>query len=139
MHAQTLINATPPIGAAIDFRSLDSRQGAQVHGGVGKDGLVSPYASFLVDNIGGRVRIQGARLERPELAGGTTTVYVDAVAVGSFGLGGTDTLDESYPLPESVSDREYLSVRLESDDYVYEGRGYQRCVSFRLHRVALEP
>ncbi len=133
------LHHAPQVAASLDFDHLDAATAAQIHGGLDRDGLVSPYASFLLRNDGGRqLRIDGRALPRPELDGARVRVYVDAEQVGELEIRADTRLAEAFPLPRSASERRFLSVRFEADDYVYRGSDLQHCVVFRLHRIAIE-
>jgi len=128
-----------PIASRIDFEQLDAVSAAQVHGGIDRERRVSPYASFVLKNEGGRqLRIQGRTFPRPELDGAQVQVFIDAEQVGSFELRADTELDLHYAVPEATTDRPYLTIRFESDDYVYAGPDLQHCAVFWLKRLALE-
>ena len=134
------IYGSPRIAASLDFADLDSADARLIHGGIDRQGRVSPYASLMLRNEGGRrLRIAAGTLRRPELEGARVRVFVDAEEAGAFALEAGKKLALSYQLPAAVADRRYLSVRFEADDYVYKGRGLRHCVVFRLHRIAVEP
>ncbi len=131
---------SPPVVASIDFRALETWTAAQVHGGVDAHGRVSPYASLLLRNDGGvRLVIDGRTFPRPEIDGARVRVFVDAKQVGEIEIRADTELALSYPLPAAASDRPYLSVRFEADDYVYQEPDLQHCAVFTLRRVAIEP
>ncbi len=133
------IYRSPKVAASLDFTDIDAPTAAQIHGGLDKQGGVSPYASFLLRNDGGkRVLIDGHTLPRLELDGARVRVFVDAEKVGEFEIQADRELDLTYPLPAAAADRSYLSVRFEADDYVYQGPDLQHCVVFRLQRLTID-
>lgn len=136
--ATLAIYKSPKIATSLDFTDIDAATAAQIHGGLDKNGGVSPYASFLLRNDGGsRLRISGRALPHRELDGSRVRVFVDAEQVGEFKLQAGGELDLSYRLPPAAAERSYLSVRFEADDYVYQGPDLQHCVVFRLERLAI--
>ncbi len=123
----------------IDFASLDGAAAAQVHGGVDREGRVSPYASTILASPGaGRLVLRGSHLKRPELVG-HARLFLDEVEVGRLPLGGGAAFDESYAIPASLADRAHLSVRLVADDWAYRGENLRRNAVLRLALVELVP
>ena len=78
-------------------------------------------------------------MPRPELDGATVSVAVDELPLGSFELVSGEEIDRSWPLPPEALEREYVTIRMEADDYVYAGEDLQHCVVFRLGRLFVEP
>jgi hypothetical protein len=118
---------------------LDRDAAAQVHGGLHYLGFVGPYAAVIVRDEGRRALVvEGTRLDRAELAGARTRVFVDEVEVGAIELGGKGRFEERFPVPPAVAERRFVSVRLVAGDYVYEGIDLRRTVTLRLRRLALE-
>ncbi len=133
------IYGSPTIASSLHTGTFSSPLARQIHGGLDRQGRVSPYASLMLRNDGGRrLRITAAALRRPELDGTRVRVFVDADPVGEFALEAGRQLTLAYPLPAATAERPYLSVRFQADDYVYKGRGRQHCVAFSLQRVAIE-
>ncbi len=133
------IYGSPRIAASLDVADLDSSAARQIHGGIDRQGRVSPYASLMLRNDGGQhLRIAARAFRRPELEGARVRVFVDADKVGEFGLEAGKKLALSYRLPAAVADRPYVSVRFEAEDYIYKGRGLRHCVVFWLHGIAVE-
>ena len=129
----------PPIGAEVDLARLNPESARQIHGGIDREGRVSPYASILLKNRRGkRVRIEARAFDRPELESGRVDVLIDGERVGGFGLRAGVPLDLSYPLPSRVANRRYVTLGLRSSDYIYQDSDLQHCVSFSLQRVAIE-
>ncbi len=129
----------PAIASSLDFTQLNAAQAAQIHGGVDREGRVSPYASVLLKNDGGQhLRLVGTAFSRPELDGGRVRVFVDAEEVGQIQLRAGDAINGDWPLPAATSNRPFLSVRLVADDYIYVGPDLQHCVVFQLHQLAIE-
>ncbi len=137
-RATLAIYKSPKIANRLDFTDVDAATAAQIHGGLDKQGRVSPYASFLLRNDGGnRLEIRGRALPHRELDGTRVQVFVDAERVGELELSAGRELELSLPLPAAAAARSYVSVRFEADDYVYQGPDLQHCVVFRLERLAL--
>ncbi|MEM7349424.1 MAG: SGNH/GDSL hydrolase family protein [Acidobacteriota bacterium] len=127
------------IGSELLLAELGPREASQIHGGVDPQGLVSPYASMVLSNDGGRrLRVSGRALPRPELDGAQVRVSVDAWALAELELRAGEPIEVDVPLPAAAAERPYLSVRFESTDYVYTGATLQHCVVFELLRVAIE-
>jgi hypothetical protein len=112
----------------------------QVHGGLDREGLVSPYASFvLLQQPGARfLRLAGRALPDRSLRGAHTRVALEEYELGTIELAPDQPLAFEAPIPPELSGRELLNVRLESDDYVYRDENLRHCVVFRLERAALE-
>ena len=127
------------VARAIDFRALEVGTAAQVHGGVDADGLVAPYASMILACGGGRrLRLEGAALARPVLAGARVAVFADEEPLGELELEPGAPLEQVFELPPALGERPFLSVRLRASDYVYAGQDLRTCAAFRLDRVAIE-
>ena len=127
------------IGSELLLAELGPREASQIHGGVDPQGLVSPYASMVLSNDGGRrLRVSGRSLPRPELDGTKVRVSVDAWTLAELELRAGEPIEVDVRLPASAAGRPYLSVRFESTDYVYTGATLQHCVVFELFRVAIE-
>jgi hypothetical protein len=133
------ILANPTLGRAVDFRRLDLQAAMMVHGGVDAEGLVSPYASLMLARSDeDRLHIEGRCLDRHELDGRHLRVRLEEIELDSFELRRGLRIDRAWDLPAALEGRRFLTLRLEADDYVYAGPDLQRCVAFRLERVALE-
>ncbi len=65
-------------------------------------------------------------------------MFADEVLLGEFELQSDRTIEERWPLPSEVSDREFVAIRFESSDYVYVGPTLEHCVSFQLESLAVE-
>jgi len=127
------------VPSELDMTKRTVASSSTVHGGIHADGTMGPYASVvLARREAGSLRVTGACLDRPELDGGTLNIFIDAIKVASVPLRAGEPVDLSVPLPESVAERPWLSVRFVSDDYVYTGNSLRECASFILHRVAFE-
>jgi len=110
----------------------------QVYGGIDKQGNVSPYASLLLGRgEGGRLELEGACLERPELDGATVRVFVESFELGTFELESGEPIEQAWPLPAELDGIAYVNVRFVADDWVYTGRERRDCKSFHLQRVAI--
>lgn len=111
----------------------------QVHTGIYKDGLVSPFACFvLARGEGTTLHLSGRALERPELDGARVDVQVDGQPAGSFTLQAGQSIDFRAPLPAGAATHDWLAVRLQASDFAYDGDDLRRCASFRLERAAIE-
>ena len=124
----------------IDFTDLDRLAVKQVHGGVFGPGHVSPYASLFLQRADGEeLVVRGRRFEGAQLAGGRTRVSVEGIALGTLELSGDPLeFEERWALPEKVLARPFLTVRFESDDYVYTNVENGKCAAFLLERVSVE-
>jgi hypothetical protein len=126
------------VSASIDFQDLDDESVRQVHGGIDDQGRVSPYASTLLRNAGGRVvRIRGRNFPFRELAGTTVRVHIDSHELGTFQVQPGRPIELEYPLPVEVLARPFLSLRFEASDYTY-AQGGQHLIVFRLQYVGIE-
>ncbi len=123
----------------LDISNLDERQAAQIHGGVDHKGRLSPYASLMLKNDGGHLRIEGQHLYRRELDGAEIRVSVDGQRVGTLQFAFGKKVDRRFALPAEVADRPNVTVRFESSNYVYVGKALQHCVVFDLDRIGIEP
>jgi len=110
-----------------------------VHGGIHGGGFVAPYAAVILRGGGRRtLRLTGTCLDRSELAGARVAVYVEESKVGEFTLAAGAPIDESFPLPEAVAARPFVSARLQASDYAYGGAELRHHVVFRIRRIALD-
>ena len=136
----SLLEKAAQIRSSIDFANLDRRGVKQVHGGLSGDGLAAPYASLvLARGNGDELVVRGARLDRGLLADGVARVSVEGIAVGTIALSDDElAFEERWPLPADARDRAFLTVRFESDDYLYVNAATGTCASFRLDRAAIE-
>jgi hypothetical protein len=119
------------------FTDLEWRH---VYTGLDDEAQVSPFASFLLSRKGHRsLNLRGRALDRSELAGARLSVDVEGVHLGEHELVPGEAFDLRFPLPgEAIKMRGAITVRLETDDYVYAGPDRQHCISFVLERLALE-
>jgi len=131
--------ATRGESARIDLADLDSASAAQIYGGITKDGFVAPFACVMLRNDGARgLRVRGAMLARPELAG-TVRVYLDEREVLALPQSRRGAFDETAEIPAELLERTHLSVRFVSDDYGYSGPALDRCAALRLGTIELIP
>ena len=122
----------------VDLANLDRTGAAQVHGGLWADGSVSPYASVCLANPGARTLVlTGSFLDRPELEGGATDVYVDERLVGTLEQQPGEPLKAELEVPAELSERPFVSVRLASDDWAQTDAGARRSVALQLDRIEL--
>lgn len=128
------------LASALDLTALTPLAATQIHGGVDGSGLVSPYASILLARRAGTtLRVSGRALGDALLSGSLVRVSLDDLEIGSIELQPDSPIEFSAPIPPALDGRAHLSVRFESEDFVYRGEDLRRCVVFRLDRVALEP
>lgn len=126
-----------PVTEEVDLADMQA-SASQFNGGIDGDGLVSPYCSLMLRNVrNGTVRIEGKTLDRPELDGAEVSVFADERPLGTFTIQSGEPIDASWVLPKQVRDREFLSVRMQSNDYVYVGDQLDHCVVFELTRVSI--
>jgi hypothetical protein len=122
----------------MDRRTTDSS--SLVHGGIEADGMLGPYASVILSHQNGNtLRVTGVCLERTEIDGGQLKIFADELLLTTLTLKAGEPVELSLPLPESLAERLWISVRFVADDYAYVGDDLRHCVSFELHRVAIEP
>lgn len=125
---------------AVDLDAIDPAEALQVHGGIDVEGRVSPYASVLLRRGDAtRIEVEAEDVSLLALRGARVEVFVEEHSVGTLELGRGAPLALDAALPEDVQDRDFLSVRFRSSDYIYAGDDLRRCISFRLRRVALVP
>jgi len=125
--------------AELDLEDLSADNAWMVYGGIDREGLIAPYASFSLRSAGARTLVvRGRQLGRPEIADGWVRVFVDELEVGAIPLRGSREREDRFDLPEEIEGREFASVRFESDDYVYVGETLDRCVSYQLRSIAFE-
>lgn len=126
--------------AVIDLPEITLEEARQVHGGLDREGLVSPYASLVLHRAPGTraLHVAGRALPDRSLAGARTRVFLEELEVGALVLRPDAALELRVPVPAALDGREFLDLRLESSDYVYRGDDARHCVVFRLERAALE-
>lgn len=125
---------------SIDLPDFTLAEARQVHGGLDLEGLVSPYASLVLQRSAGTqtLAVTGRALPDRALAGARVRVFLEELEIGAFELEPEAELALHVPIPASLDGREFLNVRFESSDYVYRGDDLRHCVVFRLERAALE-
>jgi len=130
-----------PVASRLSFVDPSTEAMRQVYTGIDDRGLVSAYASLILKGVGGsgRVRVLGRCLDRLELDGTRVSVFVDELEIGEIELRAAAKIDHDWPLPAAAREREYLSLRFSSPDWVYAGDQRRRCVSFTLESVGLSP
>jgi hypothetical protein len=127
------------VGSEIVTERWTPEAAGQVHTGIYKDGMVSPFACFvLARGDGTTLRLAGRALERPELDGARVDVLVDGHPAGSFTLQAGRPIDFTAPLPEGAAAHDWLAVRLQASDFAYDGDDLRRCISLHLERAAIE-
>ncbi len=126
--------------AVIDLPEITLQEARQVHGGLDLDGLVSPYASLVLQRAPGPrvLHVSGRALPDRALAGARTRVFLEELEVGVLELAPDAALELRLPVPAALDGREFLNLRFESSDFVYRGDDQRHCVVFRLERAALE-
>lgn len=132
--------ALDKLSSTVDLDAFDARQGLQVYGGIGADGLVSPHAVLVLRSAGASVlELRGEALPERVLEGATVRVQLDGVDVARFALEPGAPILVRASVPPELSEREFLALRLISSDHVLRGADLRRCVSWRLARAALLP
>ncbi len=126
--------------ASIDLPDFTLAEARQVHGGLDLEGLVSPYASLVLQRAAGTtvVTVTGRALPDRALAGARVRVFLEELEIGAFELEPEAALALHVPIPAVLDGREFLNLRFESSDFVYRGDDLRHCVVFRLQRAALE-
>jgi len=107
------------IQSVFHYPPRDRREASMVSGGLNRDGILGPFASFCLRRGAGPLVIRGAILERVPLRGARMSVFVDDVEVGSIELDNPGALPATFAVPARFADSEFVSVRLYSDDYAY--------------------
>ena len=125
--------------SVIDFGALDRFAAKQVHAGLFAEGHVAPFASALMARgDGDKLHLTGKRLA-PALLTGEARISVEGVEVGRIPLAGDPVdFDLRWPLPLGARERAFVSVRIESDDYLYTNVENGACASLKLARIAIE-
>jgi hypothetical protein len=125
---------------ALEPATFDDSSGRQIHGGVDKDGLVSPFAALVLGRPvrATNLRLSGSFLPDRVLAKKTVRVFVEEFELDPLTIEPGATIEESRPLPAETRGRIDLGVRFECDDFVYRGQDLRHCVVFLLKRIALE-
>ncbi len=132
------LNRSPEVASELDFTALTAETAAQIHGGLDAEGRVSPYASVMLRNAGGHLRLEGRAFPRQEIDGARVRVFIDRDQVGTFEIRAGAKLALRYPLPAAAAGRPFLSVRFEADDYIHHGDDLRHCVAFILNQLAIE-
>ena len=127
-----------PIVSTLDFTDLRDKAKSQVHGGIERTGHVHPYASVILKREGRHLHVRGQRLGAAGLDG-HVEVFVEEIPLAALPLGGTEPIDEKWTLPDTLLDRDYVTVSFQSDDYVYDTRYLRLCQCFKLESVGIEP
>jgi len=124
----------------LDFASGNVSAGYQVHGGIDRQGRLSPFASLLLLNQGAHtLHVEGAALDRGLRAGSRLRISLEGIEAARVVLERGQPFDLRLDLPPEVRDRPMINVRFEVDDYVYAPEDLRHCISAQLDRVALEP
>ncbi len=149
LHGKGLVESQDPevvkrrikdlrIRRVIEFNRWNTVLSQQVHGGVDAEGNVSPYASILMPR-GSALKVTGECFRRPEIDGTRVDVLIDEERVHSFTVEGGHKLEWQSPVPESLRELEYLSVRFKAGDHVYLGHDLRQCAVFQLKRIEMLP
>jgi hypothetical protein len=108
----------------------------QIYGGIDESWQVAPYASVLLMPRGQRtLTLTGSFLDRPEIDGGTVELFVDERSVGRLEIEAGRDFTVRFPIDEELAARDYVAVRMVSDQWVYAGYGRRKCVSFVLDEL----
>jgi hypothetical protein len=111
-----------------------------IHGGIDKNGLVSPWASILLSAPEStRLEIRGACPAGVEMDGAEVTVSIEGVTAGKIALRGRQPFEASFEIPAEVRGRKHLNVRFEASDWFYVMPNLRVCRAFRLDSAALLP
>ncbi len=131
------------IGSRLDVADVPLHAAQQVYAGWDGEGRLGPYASFMLAPEGGsQLRLSGAFLGRPELAGTRIEVFVEDRPVGELVVPADDggaSWTRTWALPAGVATSRAVNVRLQADDYVYDHPTAQRCVVAHLSSAAIVP
>ncbi|MEO2094000.1 MAG: hypothetical protein ABGY71_08040 [bacterium] len=134
------MTSSTPITSELRFDSLDDAGAAQIHGGINRKGEVSPYASMILRNRShSQLLVRGRCPQRMELIEPKVDVFVDEVLLETVSLVPGESFELRAALPAAVAERPYISLRLESSDFIYRGADLRECVAFDIERVALLP
>ena len=110
-----------------------------MHGGIDAEGRVAPYASLILARAAGTLHLRGRRLPSAGLGRASCRVFADEHLLGSIALvESTPEIDESWPLPDELSSRAYVSLRFESDDFVYVDGASGDAACFVIESVRLD-
>ncbi len=127
----------PRLVNAIVTNALDPTTAAQIHGGLFRDGA-GPYLSVILARAGGdRLRIDGVFLDEPALAHATVTVCVEELEVQRVAYRPGAPFVVEQTLPAALQGREFLNVRLQTDDFVYGGPDLRTPLSLKIDRIAI--
>ncbi|MSR62993.1 MAG: hypothetical protein EXS08_11165 [Planctomycetes bacterium] len=126
--------------AVIDLPELTKAEAGQVHGGLDREGRVSPYCSLVLQRPAGarELVVRGRALPDVALKGARTRIFLEELELGAFELAPDAELALDVPIPPALDGRAFLNLRFESSDYVYRGDDQRHCVVFQLQRAALE-
>jgi hypothetical protein len=126
--------------SVIDLPEIAYEEARQVHGGLDREGLVSPYASLVLHRGPGTttLHVAGAALPDVALTGLRTRVFLEELELETVAHEPGTPFELRIAIPAALEGRKYLNLRFTSDDWVYRGDDLRHCVSFRLERAALE-
>ncbi len=127
-----------PVLSKLDFRRPTPELMRHVYTGLTHEGVLYPYASVLIRNPGGgKLRVRGEFLGRPELVGGRAQVYAEEERLGEIVFEAEGAFEKTWSLPDGLAQREFLNLRFESDDWVYTGPKRRNCRSLRLIEIEI--
>ena len=125
-EAQAEIAAAKPYDGAV-LRSYvsvpaeDKAMMSQVYYGLRANGRTQAHAAVMLKRDGGsELVIEGGALGRAELETASARVFVEEFEVGGFPLGSGASFPYVFALPAETLERDYLTVRVACDDFVYE-------------------
>ena len=138
MHDASLASA-PDAEHGFDDVPASLESPRQLYGGVDPKNQVAPYASMIL-RCGGAtsLRVSGRFLDRPELDGAVVRVFLDEAEVHRMPIRSGAHFEQWIPVPDEVGGRAHVTVRFETDDWIYAGPQRRDAVCFRLRDVVLE-
>ena len=125
------------IRKGLRFAELDGHGKAQLYGGFDREGRIGPYASMILRSAGTQsLLVEARRLGRPELEG-VVEVFVDERSMGTIELAGEGEVRFEAPMPPVLREREFVTVRFEAPDFVYDATDLRQTLALELVSVEL--
>ena len=132
-------NAKKSTLSTLNFSHISPALVRQVHGGVDAEGHVAPYAAiFLARKNGRRLAIRARPFLTHSIPEGKTIISVDELEMAEVNLADEAPIQLSLELPPSLLERDYLTVRFVSDDYIYPDPLNGRQAAFILESIGIE-
>jgi len=137
---ERLLGAIRDPVAVLEPPEFSQEEAVQIYGGLDREGLVSPYATWVLHRPPGArtLVVTGQALPDEALRGARTRVFLEELEIGALELAPGAPLELRREIPAALDERAWLNLRFVSDDYVYRGDDQRHCVVFRLTRAALE-